>query len=94
MRRTVSIGELSTMTKRAQDRSISGLVETARRLPNGEIKRLDAAVRAFEEKYGFDTETLRNDLAADRLYETAEICEWLMLAGLRDRIVGRKARAE
>lgn len=42
------------------------------------IKRLRQSIRTYEARYELSSERLCDELAAGRLRETAEICDWLM----------------
>lgn len=93
MRRdTVTLSELSVMAPGQQDRRMDALVRSADRLPNGEISRLDAAILEYETRFGISTSDLRQRLADGEIDETADVCEWLMVAGVRERLVKRSSR--
>jgi len=89
MRRGVSIRKLKGMSPARQEREISALLQEARRAPNGELPRLEAVIQAFEQRYGFATDTLRQRVASGEERETDDFCRWLMFARLRDRLVAQ-----
>jgi hypothetical protein len=66
------------------------LVARARAIdPQDSITKLSKAIKGYEEQYKLTTEALIAELDAGTRYETFEVCQWLMLAGLRQRLLCR-----
>ena len=55
---------------------------------NGELAALDARIARFEQIYEMSSETLLARMRSREQRETNEICTWLMLLDLRDRVRG------
>jgi hypothetical protein len=89
MKHSVSIAELKTMSAREQERRVSELIRAARSAPNGEIEELDREIRAYEQRYGLDSASLEREVAGGHRQETEDICRWLMLLRIRERLEGR-----
>jgi len=53
---------------------------------NGEAADLEAKIRALEQIYETPSSELRNRLADGSMKETLEVCQWLMLLKIRDRL--------
>jgi hypothetical protein len=94
MRRSVSIAELGVMSAAQQRRRVGELVRAARTPANGELAKLDAVIREYEDQHKLDTATLRRELAEGRRQETEDICHWLMLVGLREHLAKRSTSAK
>lgn len=93
MRQTVRMAELVAMEPEVRERRMAELVRVMRSEPNGEIADVDAQIRDFERRYELRSELMKAELAAGTRRETGEICRWLMLLKLRDRLASLAARA-
>lgn len=78
-------------SEKRQDR-LRQLAQASRRPVNGEVKALDAEIRAYEQRFGMDSETLKQRLSEGTVEETDDVCMWLMRLKLRDRLVELRAR--
>lgn len=86
-RRAVTLAELKTMSPSQRKQRLAELAAATRRPASAdEIEELETVIARIERWHGFSTAELRVRLAAGTLKETAAICEWLMLAGLLDRL--------
>lgn len=50
------------------------------------LKVLNERIAAFEEQFGISSYTMRRELKADTRKETFEICQWLMVLNLKERL--------
>lgn len=89
MKFSIRAAELSRMTPESRASAELEMARAVRSRPNGEIKDLDAIVRGFEQKYGFDSETMKRRLDGGSLRETTDICEWLLNLKLREHVLAR-----
>jgi hypothetical protein len=89
---TVRLSDLAKLGAKEQETRLRNLVGATRRAPNGELGDLDARIRAHESRAGYDSETLRRRLLSGDEAETPEVCDWLMLLDLRERIASVVSR--
>lgn len=82
----VAASELRKLSKGEREAKLQELARAAQEPPNGQLRDLNAQIRQFEQRYDKDSATMRNELASGALQETADICQWLHLLNLRDRI--------
>ena len=54
---------------------------------DGELADLDSRIAAFETRYEMSSATMRQLFADCQIRETADICAWITLLNLRDRLV-------
>lgn len=94
MIRSVRISDLGKMEPNKRSRVLDTLVRATQGPPNGEVAQLTERIRRFETDYGMSSQSMRSALSDGSLRETTEICEWLMLLGMRDRIGKLSARAD
>ena len=93
MNASVKLSDLEALAPEERDRRLDELVRSTTRGPNGEVAALDAQIEALERRHGFDSATLRRRLAAGEQSETPEVCDWLMLLDLRERIASVASRS-
>ncbi len=67
------------------------LVRGMRTVPNGELPELDAKIRKFESRSGFNSQTLLARVKSGEQRETWEVCEWLLLLDLRESIAALRS---
>jgi hypothetical protein len=84
--RPVALSELAGMSDETRASTLRALVRAADRAPNGELRELDEQIGAFEARFGLDSEAMRRDVANGSRRETADVCEWLMLLRVRERL--------
>lgn len=82
----VKMSKLRGMMGDEREATMSSIVAASRQAPNGEISRLSAQIQAFEEQHSMTSDELRSALRKREVRETAEICRWLMLLDLRERL--------
>ena len=62
-------------------------------VPSAEkLAELDAEIKAFEAKHGFDSTEMRARLNSRALEETSDVCDWLIALDLRARLGSAAAR--
>lgn len=84
----------SRLTSAEQEASVKALLD-ARQVPlNGEVRELDARIAEYQQRFGMSSDEMRGKLASGDLVETVDICRWLMLLKLRDRVASRQAPAD
>lgn len=81
------------MAPEVRAQRIAELVDATRGKPNGEISAINEQIRNFERRYETSSASLRSELTAGKRHETAEICQWLMLLKLRDRLAAVETRS-
>jgi len=54
------------------------------------LKGINKKIRAFEAHFGVDSETMRREVASGSRRETLDICEWLILLRVQERIREKK----
>lgn len=91
MIRAVKIAELGTMEPDKRTRVLTSLVRATREAPNGEVRQLEERIERFEREFDMSSHAMRHSLAQGEIRETTEVCEWLMLLDLRDRIASLSA---
>ena len=87
MKCSVTISELKMMSLTRREAYLAELMTATKTAPNGEIADLNERIRAFEEKHGMDSHKLREKLDKGEIRETVDVCKWLMLLTIRDRLV-------
>lgn len=93
MNKKVKLSDLRGLAEAERARTLSELVSATRQPPNGEIVALNARLVAYEQEHGIKSEDLAEKLHAGLLRETPDVCEWLMLLSLRNRIGSPEARS-
>lgn len=86
MGHTVKFSEIKEASPGMREAALAGIIAEARVPANGSVKALNAEIAEYEEKYGFDSDQLLEDLSSGEREETEEILSWLMLIRLRDRV--------
>lgn len=86
MKAGVRLADLAALPASEREAKLRELSSATRRLPNGELASLQAEVRAYEQRHGIDSETLRREVNAGTLQETWEVCRWLMVLGELERL--------
>ncbi len=76
------------MNAEQQAAELRAMVRTARSIPNGELKEIEARLEALEALHGVTSSQLQQELAQGKRAETWEICDWLMLISKRDLLIG------
>lgn len=92
MKRSVTLGELRSMSFEQRTRRLSALVADTRSPPNGEMRALDDKISAFEKQHGMNSADMRDGVRVGKVRETAEICTWLMILEMRDRLASLTTR--
>jgi hypothetical protein len=82
----IRLSELSKLGATEKDSKLRKLMGATRRPPNGELAALDGRIREYEARAGYDSGTLKRRLASGEIAETADVCDWLMLLDLRERV--------
>jgi hypothetical protein len=80
VRRRLTLAELGRMTEKARKKALGDLVKAAMAPATGRATALQRQIREYEKRYELTTERMREELSAGRRAETADICDWLMLA--------------
>ena len=82
----IRIATLKTMSSARQAQVLDALMTATRRSPSAdELRDLDDQIGHFERAHGFSSKSLLEQLAAGAT-ETLDICRWLMLLRLRERL--------
>lgn len=84
MSRKVKLSEIREASPRVRELALAGLIAEAR--APADIEAMDAEIAEYEERYGLDSNQLRNELSSGEREETEEILSWLMLLHLRERV--------
>lgn len=79
--------DLRKMSDAERDAAALKLVQSSRRMPNGEVHELNQQLAAFEEVHRMTTAQMRERVRAGVFQETDVVCRWLMLADLRDALL-------
>lgn len=93
MKRAIKMAEFATMARPEQDSLLREMVQATTEPPNGECAAVDGEIRAFEQRFKMDSETMREQVRSGALAESWDICQWLMALNLRDLLAERSARA-
>lgn len=56
---------------------------------NGEVIEINNRIALFESRYEMPSDTMRQQLHDNQIRETEEICTWLMLLHVRERLPAR-----
>jgi len=86
MKRSIPLSEFHGASDARRDELLSELVRDARTPPNGEAKEIDAEIRVFEQRYEMTSAQMVERLTGGQQRETFDICNWLMLLEVRDRL--------
>lgn len=86
-KKSLSLAQLKTMSNERREQQLGELVATTRQPPNGEIKSVQKKLHAYEMQHGINSDELRRKVASGEVKETADVCSWLMLLDLQDRLV-------
>lgn len=87
------LADLETLSSEKRQDRLRQLAQASHRPVNGEVNALDAEIRAYEQRFKMDSETLKKRLSEGTVEETDEVCTWLMRLKLRDRLVELRARS-
>lgn len=87
MKKSLSLAQLKTMSNERREQQL-GVLVAATRLPlNDELKSVQKKLDAYETQHGIKSDDLRHKVATGQLRESADVCSWLMLLDLQDRLV-------
>lgn len=89
----VTMQELRGLDAGQRASRLSRLARDARGTPNGGLEDVEARIRAFERRYEVDSETMREQVASGARVETWDVCQWLLLLDVRDRLAAARAPA-
>lgn len=89
---TIRSADLRNMTEEERARVIDEAFEHADETEADYLAELDARIKEFEVRYEVPTSGLYEALAAGRLYDTADVSQWMFWADVREDILARKAR--
>lgn len=89
---TLRLADLRGLSADERDRKFAELTAGGHRTLNGEVEDLSGHLAEFEARYEMSSATMRRKYLDGTLPETADICSWLMLLDVRDRLV-QQARA-
>lgn len=83
---TIRSADLSRMTPLERSEAMTAALEAPQELGRAYAVALDAKIRAYEARYELPTSALPAALASSQIRETAEVCDWLFWADVRERI--------
>ncbi len=78
--------DLAKMTEVERDMVIADAFAASATTSRSMAITIGAKIREFEAQYKISTTDLSDALAENRIQETAEICEWIFWAGVRDHL--------
>lgn len=84
--------ELASMSPAERERTVRRMVERTRAIPNDELVETRSRLSHYETKHNMTSEHMRRLVLAGEMKETDEICDWLMLLDLRERLEAREKR--
>lgn len=90
--RRIRDAELLAMPEAKRRQALADLVAATKLAPNGELVELNEEITGFEKRRGMTSAEMRSELEAGRIFETREICQWLMALKLRDRLASLSSR--
>ncbi len=82
---SLRLSELASLSDSEKSQAMSRFLHKSG-TPNGQLAELDRRIATFERVYETTSEMMRAELASGTRKETAEICQWLMLLELRERV--------
>lgn len=85
--KSVLLSDLEGLSVDERTRALAELARSGQSFPNGEMQELDRRISEFELRYEMSSATMRKRYANRQLRETADICHWLMLLSMKDRLV-------
>jgi hypothetical protein len=88
----VRLSELERLQPGEKEAKLRALVVATGQPPNGELRELDSRIHEYEQRAGLNSAALRDKLASGEVAETAEVCDWLMLLEIRERIAAVVSR--
>jgi hypothetical protein len=88
--KAVRLSELASLPERERSERLDAFAASRFAPLNGEKEDLDRQISIFETRYEMSSDEMQKQYRAKQLKETADICSWMMLLSLRDRL-GRKA---
>ena len=85
--KSLSLAQLKTMSNEHREQQLGELVAATRQPPNGEVKSVQKKLHSYEMRHGIKSDELRHKVASGEVKENADVCLWLMLLDLQDRLV-------
>ena len=83
---TLRLSELQDLSGPERDAKIREFC-SQRPEPGEALVYLDERIAKFETRYEMSSATMRLRMSSGEMRETADICSWLMLAKMRERII-------
>jgi hypothetical protein len=80
------LADLSSLPDAERERRVTEFAAGRNVAPNGELGDLGIEIARFETRYEMSSATMRQKLIEGVLAETEDICSWLMLLSLRDKL--------
>ncbi|NHC36889.1 hypothetical protein [Scytonema millei] len=88
--RGVKLSELTATSAQDRERQVKRLFQDALTPTEEQIKKqseeINAKIRDFERRYEMPSVVMRQNLLEGKIKETADICSWLILLKLRNRL--------
>ncbi len=91
MRVSFTTREFVSADEEGQQQMLAAASAALRSEPNGEIKELEAKLRLYEDKFDIPSDEIRSMVSNGALRETWEVCEWLMVLKLKERLERRRS---
>lgn len=85
---SLRLSELHGLSPEERERKIEEFVEAGKQITNEQaLEDLTQKLERFEELYEITSSEMKNQLQQGLLQETHEICCWLMLLKVRDKLL-------
>lgn len=90
----VRLSDLARMTADNRGEALRSLVQATMSEPSDSLGELEQRIEEYEGRLGVDSVTLQRELTEGRRVETTDVCDWLILIAMRDRLrAHRSSRA-
>ena len=86
MSTALRLSELYNLSPAEKANRLAALVERRNRPLSGELADLERQIAQYETRYEMSSESMSEQLGQNKIRETAEIGQWLILLDLRDRL--------
>jgi len=83
---SVHLADLRRLSDEERSEKLKAVARATRNPPNREVRQINLEIRTHEDRFGFSSDELRRRLAAGEQRETDDVCRWLMLLALRERV--------
>jgi hypothetical protein len=84
---SIKLSEYHTLSTEDRTARVQDLLNASKQPLHEELTQLDEEVAVFERRYEMSSNSMQRRLASHQINHTGDICRWLILLDLRQRVI-------